>query len=169
MQTLWLAIFLYSIGLGLVLHFRPSLMFNQNGSWKEFGYKRDTRYTMFPVWLFAIVWAVISYGIAVIVCTMTEAEPLPPMYRSPPPPPLMSEAEPYEFIPASSESFPEAEAETIPLVASETPRSRGRPRKQPRSGYYLLDPESEHVGLRKYIYYGNAPPPPDKAPTLYPF
>lgn len=68
MQTLWLAIVVYSIGLGLVIHFKPAIMFNANGSWKEFGYQRSPRHTIFPFWLFAVVWAFVSY---IVVLAMT--------------------------------------------------------------------------------------------------
>jgi hypothetical protein len=64
MEILWLAIVFYSIGLGLVLHFKPALMFNENGTWKEFGYQRAPGKTLFPVWLFAITWAFLSYTLA---------------------------------------------------------------------------------------------------------
>jgi hypothetical protein len=67
MEILWLAIVLYSVGLGLVLHFRPALMFQENGAWKEFGYQRSPRHTLFPFWLFAVTWAFISYVIATSV------------------------------------------------------------------------------------------------------
>ena len=64
MEILWFAIVIYSIGLGLLLHFRPAYMFHENGSWKEFGYQRDSRHTLFPFWLFAIAWAFVSYVLA---------------------------------------------------------------------------------------------------------
>ena len=67
MEILWLAIVIYSIGLGLLLHFRPAYMFHENGSWKEFGYQRDSRHTLFPFWLFAIAWAFVSYVLAASV------------------------------------------------------------------------------------------------------
>ena len=38
-------------------------MFNEDGSWKEFGLYNSDKYTWFPVWLFCIVWAIVSYGI----------------------------------------------------------------------------------------------------------
>ena len=67
MEILWLAIVIYSIGLGVLLHFRPAYMFHENGSWKEFGYQRDSRHTLFPFWLFAIVWAFMSYVLAATI------------------------------------------------------------------------------------------------------
>ena len=43
-------------------------MFTEEGHWKEFGIGRDERYyTWMPFWLFAIMWAIISY---VIVSTV---------------------------------------------------------------------------------------------------
>lgn len=161
MQTLWLAIFLYSVGLGLVLHFRPALMFNANGSWKEFGYKRDTRYTMFPVWLFAIVWAVVSYAVAAVVSggggetELLGASAAVASYIN---------TSPFDTSAEEDYEIPDTEMEAISASEYEAPpppvrRPRGRPRKQPRPGYYVLDAASEREGgLRRYIYYGNAPP-----------
>ena len=37
-------------------------MFNEDGEWKEFGLGRHPdRYTWLPFWLFAILWAILSY------------------------------------------------------------------------------------------------------------
>lgn len=156
MQTLWLAIFIYSVGLGIILHTRPKLMFNQNGSWKEFGYNRDSRYTLFPVWLFAIVWAVVSYVIAIAVCSSMQSDDSTTAMAG------TAIAATYLSEQDWIEPPPDPEPEPMhmePPVLSER-RPRGRPRKQPRPGYYLLDPETERVGgLRKYIYYSSAPPP----------
>lgn len=166
MQTLWLAIFLYSVGLGVVLHFRPALMFNANGSWKEFGYKRDARYTMFPVWLFAIVWAILSYGIAAAIGGVSGGESAlaataaTSAYLNSSP---FNESAEDDYIP-SEEYEDSSEMEAVSEMPPPPPppsmrRPRGRPRKQPRPGYYVLDPVSEREGgLRRYIYYGNAPP-----------
>ncbi len=39
-------------------------MFNENGTWKEFGIGRgSSRYTWLPFWLFAIAWALMSYTV----------------------------------------------------------------------------------------------------------
>lgn len=37
-------------------------MFNEDGSWKEFGLYNSEKHTWFPVWLFCIVWAIVSYA-----------------------------------------------------------------------------------------------------------
>ena len=43
-------------------------MFHMDGRWKEFGTGSDDK-TIFPFWLFCIVWAVVSYGIIASVVT----------------------------------------------------------------------------------------------------
>ena len=151
MEILWLAIIFYSIGLGLVLHFKPSMMFNEDGTWKEFGYQRDrSRHTMVPFWLFAITWAFISYAIAACIYWVYPA--------------LGIAATTYSLGSApddTSSSESESDDEVTPVSKIEK-RGRGRPRKieaKPREGYYVVDPESEKGGLRKYVYYGSNPPP----------
>ena len=144
MEILWLAIVFYSIGLGLVLHFKPSLMFNENGTWKEFGYQRAPGKTLFPVWLFAITWAFLSYTLAACGTWILSAAAVSP------------------FLMASAEAEAEAEetdAEDMTPVTEV--RKRGRPRKNvdsepgnPRPGYYVVDPETNEKGLRRYVYYG---------------
>jgi len=43
-------------------------MFSSNGNWKEFGIGRSReRYTWLPFWLFAIVWAIMSYMIVLVI------------------------------------------------------------------------------------------------------
>jgi hypothetical protein len=71
MKVLLFSLVLYLIGIAAVLYVRPPLMFNHDGSWKEFGTADDTT-TRFPIWMFCIVWAVVSYAI----CRMGFAEPL---------------------------------------------------------------------------------------------
>lgn len=165
MEILWLAIIFYSVGLGLILHFRPALMFNENGTWKEFGYQRssDSRHTLFPFWLFAIVWAFASYVLAAAiswtflsssgsasaagVAGVAGAASTMGYYQQEESP-IYSETEEVEE---------EEMEETLPVK-----RPRGRPRKtevkQPRAGYYVVDPETSESGVRRYIYYGDAPP-----------
>lgn len=59
---------LYLIGISVILAFKPLLMFSKDGKWKEFGIGRSReRYTWMPFWLFAIMWAIISYTIVLII------------------------------------------------------------------------------------------------------
>ena len=150
MEILWLAIILYSLGLGLVLHFRPTLMFNENGTWKEFGYQRSqSRHTLFPFWLFAIVWAFASYVIATaLVWTMTTSSSVAVPVAAAAAASYWSEQDEGEFPAEISE-----EDEEVPVK-----RSRGRPRKTVKPGYYVLDPTTEKSGLHRYVYYGQEPP-----------
>jgi hypothetical protein len=180
MTTLWLAIFLYSVGLGLVLHFRPSLMFQANGAWKEFGYKRapEPRYTIFPVWLFAIAWAILSYAIAAAIVTVWGPEEVAiaaatTAYMSNSSMPFSngySDESEATMLPVSNFApEPAAEADDDVEMTTEfvmpTRRPRGRPRKQPRPGYYVLDPASREGGLHQYVYYGSEPPATGVATT----
>jgi ammonia channel protein AmtB len=63
MRVLLLSSFLYLVGVVLVLYFKPILMFDEQGKWKEFSFTKDTRHTWFPFWLFCLVWAFVSYFI----------------------------------------------------------------------------------------------------------
>lgn len=150
MEILWLAIVFYSLGLAAVLHFRPRLMFHENGSWKEFGYQRDSRHTMFPFWLFAIAWAFVSYAVAAAVAWS---------YGSA----AAATAVAYSYVEAPTvedSATDDDEYDAIPVSRSRSRRST-RQKSDPRAGYYVLDPESEESGLRRYIYYGSTPPQED--------
>ena len=57
---------LYLTGIAVVLVLKPQYMFREDGRWKEFGIGRDPKsFTYIPFWLFAIIWAILSY-IAVV-------------------------------------------------------------------------------------------------------
>ena len=177
MEILWLAIAFYSIGLAGVLYFRPSMMFHENGAWKEFGYQRDSRHTMFPFWLFAVVWAFVSYTLAAASVWSSGAalaatavpwlresresrESSGPSYDESESEIEVEEAE----AEAEAESEAEAEAEleeSMPEIrVSELPKRKATMKKdkKPRPGYYVLNADSKNSGLRKYIYYGQKPP-----------
>jgi hypothetical protein len=63
---------LYLVGISIILAFKPSLMFSKDGNWKEFGIGRSReRYTWMPFWLFAILWAMISYMIVLVIAGNT--------------------------------------------------------------------------------------------------
>jgi hypothetical protein len=58
----------YLTGIAIVLLVKPSIMFRDDGSWKEFGIGRDEkRYTWMPLWLFCILWALVSYILAILI------------------------------------------------------------------------------------------------------
>jgi hypothetical protein len=157
MQVLWLAIFLYSIGLAMVLHFRPALMFNENGSWKEFGYHRDSRHTIFPFWLFTVAWAFLSYVLAAAAMSLMETRGVATAAIA------ASAAAPVWASEREEEDEDEEEEEVVPVSRARSQnRSRTAPAKQTRPGYYVLDPEqTTGSGLRRYIYYGPERPTED--------
>lgn len=67
MTVLWLAFGIYIIGVATILVIRPTTMFHTSGSsWKEFGLSSSGTSTVFPFWMFAIVWALISYALATL-------------------------------------------------------------------------------------------------------
>ena len=59
---------LYLAGVALVLSLRPTLMFTEQGVWKEFGIgKSPETHTWMPFWLFCILWSVFSYLVCVLL------------------------------------------------------------------------------------------------------
>jgi hypothetical protein len=149
MESLWLAIAIYSVGLAVVIWLRPGLMFNENGTWKEFGYQRTSRHTLFPIWLFAIAWAFVSYALAAALVWILTGRSLATASAA-------AMAVSTQWTPSRGlveESSEDDDDFAIPI--SRVPRSE---KKKPRSGYYVIDPETERGGLRRYIYYGDKPP-----------
>ena len=117
------------MGIAVVLFFRPSLMFHRDGRWKEFGIGDIDGGTVFPFWLFCIVWAAVSYIITHLVigsqvAAVAVAAPLAPLA---PLPPLRN-----SFM----ESGPQE---------SEPPM---------KSGYYRLNSASSKKGVPRYVYVG---------------
>jgi hypothetical protein len=151
MEILWLAIVFYSVGLAGILYFRPSVMFNEDGTWKEFGYQRNARHTIFPFWLFAITWAFVSYAVAAAVRWMSVGTAA-----------AVTAAASTYYSGEYDDEDEEEEEEMIPV--SEVRRRPGRPKGSktkkaaPRSGYYVLNPASRESGLSRYVYYGEQPP-----------
>lgn len=61
MKVLLISFLVYLLGIVGILYFKPKLMFDEKGNWKEFGFA-DTNHTWFPFWLFCIVWSIVSYA-----------------------------------------------------------------------------------------------------------
>ena len=184
MELLWLAIVFYSAGLAAVLYLRPTVMFNENGTWKEFGYQRDSRHTLFPFWLFVITWAIVSYVLSMAVSSYLSASAsigltaaaasashsfATDMFDHEEEGESESEEEEVPEPPKKrrSRTVTVHEDESIGIPVSRAPvsqapvsRSRVSSREKPRPGYYVLDPEAtaKPQGLRKYVYYGPTPP-----------
>jgi hypothetical protein len=164
MEVLWLAILIYSVGMAIVLHYRPTLMFHENGTWKEFGYQRDSRHTIFPFWLFSIAWAFVSYAVAAsvswsgvvgttaVAASVTENIYIPAVRKT--------EEEVEAELEAEEEAEEEEEPEFVPVSRRRSSKSKTVTIEsgKPRPGYYVLDTAAKKSGLRKYIYYGPNPP-----------
>jgi hypothetical protein len=139
MRVLLYSAVLYLLGITVVLYLRPRVMFHQDGRWKEFGlHGEDSTYV--PFWLFCILWAVLAYGIVLV---------------------LSREKSP--GIPAESlrpvGNPPKAEALSPLPVPSEAPKQNNT---QGKPGYYKLDEAiMKEKGTPLYVYIG-----PDKPSEL---
>jgi hypothetical protein len=125
---------LYLIGISVILAFKPLLMFSKDGKWKEFGIGRSReRYTWMPFWLFAIIWAIISYTIVLIIADRTNATN------------------------ATNESMNDTEDNMDELVYKQN--SSKLSNKSIKKGYYILNTnETMKNGQPKYIYLGPEAP-----------
>lgn len=128
MKTLLWSGLLYLIGIATILVVRPTLMFKEDGQWKEFGIGRNTEhYTWMPFWLFAIMWAMLSY---LIVLSFTSDEPVG--------------------------NLPVINMDEEMVVASKTNKKNNKEMKS--GYYILDVEETAKRGIPKYIYLGPESP-----------
>lgn len=135
--TLLLACLLYLVGVAVVLYVRPTTMFRPGGVWREFGLSDSEHSTLFPFWMFALVWALLSYAIATCI-----------LLAIPPPPPDGIEIFSEPMIEPVSSITPPA-----PISAASIPAAPAT-----QSGYYILNPDRINSSGANYIYYGPEPP-----------
>jgi len=134
-SLLWTCV-LYFAGISAILYLKPALMFNKEGEWKEFGFYHEEK-TMFPLWLFCIVWAILSY---LIVQSFS--------VRS-----IKNQA----ILPIQSTATMAASAS--PFLISEP--NRVRPVKELQNGYYMLNTAGSDInGVPKYVFIGSSPDAP---------
>lgn len=133
---------LYLAGVSIVLYFKPELMFNAEGEWKEFGLGRNReRYTWLPFWLFTILWAMLSYLIVLTISTPSDALSLLPVGEAD------TEGDALEPENISLKSLSSS--------LKKKPTNAGEMKK----GYYILDAnETARRGIPKYIYLGPEAP-----------
>jgi hypothetical protein len=130
MTTLWLAFGIYIAGVVIILFFRPNIMFRAgSGSWREFGLSNTGNYTVFPFWMFTLVWAIISYAVATLGTVFIASSAL-------------------KSLPETNRSILTPVSEMPPSVI--TPPATGLP------GYYVLDTRS--AATPQYVYFGSNPP-----------
>jgi hypothetical protein len=149
MQKLLAAGLLYLSVIAIVLILKPRFMFTEAGNWKEFGIGRNpATHTWMPFWLFAVLWALISYTVVTILFA-------------------------YQSGPATSVKQPslnvvnetlEIEPEELspPVSTRRSRRARGTPTELP-DGYYVLNTAATEAagGVPKYVYLGKGLPSDD--------
>lgn len=137
---------LYIFGVSVVLYLRPQIMFKSSGTWKEFGVGRGEERTVIPFWLFAIFWAFISYGVALVI--MSQFANIA----------MSAFPEPGPAIPMPMQSRPNfvAPQQQIPTQAFIKPVSSTFGINPGNPGYYVLQNMSS--GPPQYVYYGQSPP-----------
>jgi hypothetical protein len=156
MSILYLALAIYIVGVAVVLYLRPSVMFHaDNGTWKEFGLDNSQRSTVFPFWMFTIVWAFMSYAIATLCHTFVANVVLTSN-------PINNEI----ATPISELRYTEPHQQVVhteaPLRAPRAPRMRApalptsAPAPPQLPGYYLMEPQAS--GVPKFVYFGHEPP-----------
>ena len=134
MSILWFAFGIYIIGVAIVLYIRPGIMFREDGgAWREFGLSGKGGYTVFPFWLFAVVWAFLSYTIATIGALMLTRVAMMSLLSTPSNIQSLRNA----HIQPISEMTPPVEPIATP-------------------GYYVLD--QSQAGPPRYVYFGQSPP-----------
>ena len=143
MSVLWIAFVIYIIGVAIVLYTRPGIMFRTDGgAWKEFGLSNKGVYTVFPFWLFAVLWAFMSYTVATISAVLLSSIAL----RSVP----SSVSNDGKVSPNLMKILQDNLNNDIQPISSTVAPPKHIP------GYYVL--EQVASGLPKYVYFGENPP-----------
>lgn len=134
---------LYLLGISVILTFKPEVMFTKEGNWKEFGLGRSkARYTWMPFWLFAILWAILSYLIVLIIASHTG---------------LGGVTENTEI--SISKDTIEPENVSMKAMTPVLPKKKPHSVEDMKKGYYILDTnETIKKGIPKYIYLGPEAP-----------
>jgi hypothetical protein len=133
---------LYLIGISTILILKPEVMFTKDGDWKEFGLGRNKdKYTWMPFWLFAILWAILSYLLILLIASSTGIGG------------VTNNAD----LSVRNEVIEPEHISTKGMANSikQKPHSV----EEMKRGYYLLDVnETAKKGMPKYIYLGPEPP-----------
>ena len=137
MRTLLFSMILYLTGIAVVLFFRPSLMFHRDGRWKEFGIGDLDGGTVFPFWLFCVVWAVVSYIITYLITGS----------------PMVNNVS--ANVAANSVALaPLAPLRNSFMESGPGPESESGPEPPMKSGYYRLNTAGSKKGVPRYVYVG---------------
>jgi hypothetical protein len=122
---------LYLTGIAVVLVLKPQYIFREDGRWKEFGIGRDPKnFTYIPFWLFAIIWAILSY---VLIALLEET--------------LLGEPSYQEEVPVSRNRNRSLN------------KRNNSPNVELTPGYYMLNETSTgRNGVPRYVYLGPEEP-----------
>jgi hypothetical protein len=144
---------IYILGVSVILFVRPAFMFRaSSGTWKEFGLGGGVdsgQYTIFPFWMFAILWALVSYALASMATlffgtaaalSMAQPNSINAVNDA-----VKNIATPISKVPPPSISVADVQNSVVNASGS-----GGVP------GYYVL--ETPKVGMPKYVYFGPNPP-----------
>ena len=181
MRVLLGSTILYLAGIAVALYFRPALMFYPDGRWKEFGTTPSEDSTMFPFWLFCVVWAIASYFTMRLIFGAEDVEPGNIGLMAATVGSAASQASLAPGMTSISRSAEEDEDSVMPLPPPAT-KNRRRNNKNTgaiaesaapapvqtktkvvevmKPGYYKLDREAGlgPNGIPRYIYMGATPP-----------
>jgi len=138
---------LYLIGISIVLMLKPELMFSADGKWKEFGIGRSKdKYTWLPFWLFAVMWAIISYMIVLVIASHTQLD--------------LEVVENNVSVISTNEVILPENITTKSLEPTPISNSKKKITSQNmKPGYYILnEAETMKKGVPKYIYLGPEAP-----------
>ena len=128
---------LYLVGVAVALVIKPSFMFAPDGTWKEFGIGQDEkRYTVFPFWLFCLVWAVLAYVIVLTLMPLINTDE------------MNSEEQVYKS--KNNARRVKKNVEDSDLVFDDEVQPAGL-----KKGYYVLNKKASRLaGTPKYVYLG---------------
>lgn len=147
MPILWVAFGLYIVGVALILYIRPISMFHaETGTWKEFGMGRSAHYTLFPFWMFTIVWAFLSYALATVGSLAFGNFVLQTFSLEP-------SDDTIEIPKNLATPITKVKVPKLPISAA-SDAAAGASGATP--GYYVL--ETPKTGPPKYVYFGLSPP-----------
>ena len=151
MQHFVAAGIVYLLGVAIILVIKPTLMFTEDGDWKEFGIGRNVKtHTWMPFWFFAVLWALTSYILVSIVFSVYLPQKQNRNSR------LNTSMNMNTTASVNTETVVELTPEEFEEAIPKPRRSRGKAMNLP-DGYYLKN-NSVTEGVPKYIYLGKGLP-----------
>ena len=148
MRTFLIAGLFYLTGIATILILKPTLMFTEEGVWKEFGIGRNpATHTWMPLWLFAILWAIISYILSLLFCFLV----------------FGSTEKAVKVNAGKVQSVMDIE-EVIEMPSEDAIIKKSVKKGKLPSGYYLLNSQGKEGagGIPNYIYLGKELPTNDE-------